>query len=100
MVERGVEVHERESLVGYEDLDAQVVGMLNRGEADRWVFQREPAAGRTPGCVDLERGRRTRRHRARHLIECCTQGPDVGGDDVLHEQTTGATVDEPVSDLL
>ena len=78
VVEGGVEVHEREALVGHEDLDAEVVGVLDGGQADGRVLERVALPARAPRRVHLERRRWTARHRARHLLERRSTGPTLG----------------------
>ena len=55
-VVRGVEAHERQTLVRDEDLHAEVVRLLDHGQPDRGVVEREALTVRTPRGVHLERG--------------------------------------------
>ena len=95
-----VEVHERKTLVRHEDLDPEVVGVLDGRQADDRIFQREALAARAPRRVHLEGRRRPGRHRARHLLERGLHRPDVGGDDVLDQESAGTTPGEPGRDGL
>ena len=100
VVEGRVEVDQREALVGDEDLHPEVVRVLNGGQADDGVLEREASAARAPCRVHLERGGSTELHRARHLVEGRGHGPDVGGDDVLDEDPAGAAAGQAGGDVL
>jgi hypothetical protein len=99
-VEGRIKVHERESLVGHEDLDPEVVGVLDRGKPYSRILQRIALSRRAPGRVHLERQHLSRVSGARHLIERGAEGTDIRSDDVLHQKSTSTARSEPGQDLL
>ncbi len=100
MVEHRIEVHEREALVGHEDLDAEVMGVLDRGKPDSRIRQGVALPRRAPGRVHLEPRNLAGGSGARHLVEGGAHGTHIRGDDVLDQESTGAAVGQPGQDLL
>ena len=76
-VVRGVEIHEGKALVRDEDLHTELVRLLDHGEPDCRILEREPLTVRTPRGVHLERRDVPGRDLRAHVVEFARQRPEV-----------------------